>query len=384
MTTPEIRFKDTQGRDFPCWSQSALGSLCRLYQPTTLSKQNLDETGPFAVYGANGIIGRHSKFNHAEPEVVVSCRGDCGSVHMTKPYSWINGNAMVVHSENERILKKDFLNYLLSSKNFQSIITGGAQPQITRGNLSTFVISFPIVDEQQKIATFFSTLDKKISLSERKLEALEQLKKGLMQKIFSQTFRFKSLSGATFPSWRRVPLGNCGKIITGKTPPTNNKSNYGEDIPFCSPGDLGTNKYINQTEKNISHLGAQSANIIPKNSILITCIGSTIGKLGIANKEMATNQQINSLIVNSDYSSEFIYYAINFNFKLFLKSVGTQAVPIINKTSLSQQIISVPTLEEQYLIANLLSCLDHKIDLNRNRLKLLSKIKQGFMQQMFV
>lgn len=281
-----------------------------------------------------------------------------------------------------------FITYQLRSPKYRRVFYKEAQG-ISRYNISpsrvgNILIAVPERGEQKKVAIFFSTLDEKISLFERKLEALERLKKGLMQMIFSQTLRFRSSSGTSFPSWSQILLGDCGKIITGKTPPTNEKSNYDGEIPFCSPSDLGADKYISKTEKSISHSGAQFANIIPKNSILITCIGSTIGKLGIAAKDMATNQQINSLIVNNEYCNEFVYYAINFNFREFMKSVGTQAVPIINKSSLSRQAILIPVLEEQHLIVNLLSSLDRKIDLTRTEVKLLRKIKQGFLQQMFV
>lgn len=199
MKSPKIRFKNAQGADFPDWSQDSLGSLCQMYQPATLSKQSLDESGPYAVYGANGIIGKHSQFNHAEAEVVVSCRGNCGSVQMTKPCSWINGNAMVVHPKDEKLLEKKFLNYLLSGQNFKSLTTGGAQPQITRGQLSNLSVFFPSCQEQQKIASFFSTLDQKIELNERKLEALEKLKKGVAQKILNKKIRFQKDDGTDFP-----------------------------------------------------------------------------------------------------------------------------------------------------------------------------------------
>lgn len=281
-----------------------------------------------------------------------------------------------------------FLTYLLRSPRYRRVFYKEAQGisryNISQAKVSGILVNIPEECEQQKIASFFSTLDEKISLSEQKLEALERLKKGLMQKLFKQTIRFKTASGKNFPEWTQVSLGDCGKIVTGKTPPTNDRLNYGGDIPFCSPGDLGVNKYIAETGKNITYQGAHFANIVPEKSILITCIGSTIGKLGIASKRMATNQQINALIVGDGYSNEFMYYAINFNFWRFMRSVGIQAVPIINKSNLSRQTIYVPVLEEQCLIANLLSCLDRKIDLTKACLKLLLEMKQGFLQQMFV
>ena len=79
------------------WQQSTLGEECELYQPQTLAKNELDKSGVYKVYGANGVIGTHSKFNHEDPQLLVTCRGaTCGTINISEAKSWINGNAMVV------------------------------------------------------------------------------------------------------------------------------------------------------------------------------------------------------------------------------------------------------------------------------------------------
>ena len=79
------------------WRKVTLGEMCEMYQPKTISKKMLQIDGKYPVYGANGVIGRYNEFNHENPQLLVTCRGaTCGSVNISEPNSWINGNAMVI------------------------------------------------------------------------------------------------------------------------------------------------------------------------------------------------------------------------------------------------------------------------------------------------
>ena len=110
------------------WIETTLGELCEIYQPETISKAQMDDTAPYIVYGANGPIGRYSRFNHEEPEVVVTCRGaTCGVVNMTPPNCWITGNAMVVKPRNNRSTKGFLFWALQISVDVQATISGSAQ-----------------------------------------------------------------------------------------------------------------------------------------------------------------------------------------------------------------------------------------------------------------
>lgn len=364
MRNPKIRFKNVQGTDFPDWSRSSLGLLCQMYQPTTLSKQSLDDSGPYAVYGANGIIGKHSQFNHADSEVVVSCRGaNCGSVQITKPCSWINGNAMVVHPRNRELLKKEFLNYLLSCQNFQRVTTGGAQPQITRVNLSDLMISIPSFLEQQKIASFFSTLDQKIELNERKLEALEKLKKGLMKQIFNQKISFHCDSGQKFEPWHEAKLKLFfAKISSGKS----QKSKNGTYPLYGATGVIGkTNDDPYDGEK-----------------ILVARVGS-IGKVNFITESVGISD--NTLILsqpNPGLNLKWLFFYFE-NFELTKLSSGSSQ-KLITSTQLKELSVYMPCIEEQQKISALFSSLDNKIKLFKHRNLLLHQLKRGLMQQMFV
>ena len=145
------------------WCRIPLLSLCNCYQPQTIPISQLDENGEYPVYGANGIIGRYNQYNHKEEEILLTCRGaTCGEVNKSQPYSWVNGNAMIVHPLYD--IDNHFLYYLSHTfKNHQGLISGTAQPQITRANLGKILICLPPLDEQHrivaKIEEIFAQLD---------------------------------------------------------------------------------------------------------------------------------------------------------------------------------------------------------------------------------
>ncbi len=135
----------------PEWQMVKLGEVCELYQPKTITGADIKESGPFKVFGANGLIGYYDQFNHEEAEIAVTCRGaTCGTVNLTEPRSWITGNAMVVKPKNVEVIKI-YLYYLLQYSDLSSTISGSAQPQITRQSLYPFEIPLPPLDVQRQI-----------------------------------------------------------------------------------------------------------------------------------------------------------------------------------------------------------------------------------------
>lgn len=122
-----------------------------MYQPATITSKELVPDGPYPVYGANGVIGRYDRFNHEEPQLLITCRGaTCGTVNVSEPKSWITGNSMVVRPKTHEIDLR-FLEYMFRGGiDLSSAITGAAQPQITRANLNPLRVSFPSSTREQR------------------------------------------------------------------------------------------------------------------------------------------------------------------------------------------------------------------------------------------
>ncbi|WP_149704662.1 restriction endonuclease subunit S [Campylobacter concisus] len=184
LLTAKIRFPEFKNE----WLIVKLEEVSEIYQPQTISQSELTDSG-FDVYGANGIIGKYGRYNHEFEQVVVTCRGNtCGAVNFTKPKSWITGNAMVINLDNSTKAIKTFIYYLLSNTNFQYLISGSGQPQIT-SNIRYHKIKLPNLNEQQKIAEVLTACDDEINLLNLKLENLKKQKQGLMQKLLSGKVR---------------------------------------------------------------------------------------------------------------------------------------------------------------------------------------------------
>lgn len=156
-----------------------------IYQPQTISSADLTETG-YPVYGANGIIGHYTSYNHEAEQVCITCRGNtCGGVNYTKSKSWITGNAMVVNVDRyQNIVSKRYLYHYLSNCDFNSIISGSGQPQIVRAPLAKFKIILPTVMQQYKIAHCLDVIQNKINVNSNILNLLIRQKQYLLRKMF--------------------------------------------------------------------------------------------------------------------------------------------------------------------------------------------------------
>jgi type I restriction enzyme S subunit len=192
------------------WQTKTLGDVCRVYQPETISQKQM-VAGEFPVYGANGKIGTHNQFNHEAEQLILGCRGSCGTVHVTEPRAWINGNAMVVQAK-DGVMDLNFLAYALrGGVDIADAITGTAQPQITRTSLMPIPISFPeSVAEQQRIV---GVLDEALAgLATAQAHAAQNLQnaRALFESHLQSVFTHRA------KGWVEKKLGELCQIKTGK------------------------------------------------------------------------------------------------------------------------------------------------------------------------
>ena len=277
-----------------------------------------------------------------------------------------------------------FLSYFLQKSTVRKWLEQNAVGQ-TMLNLNTTILSeLPIMvasskQEQQKIAKILSTWDKAISTTECLIENSTQQKKALMQQLLTGKKRLLDDEGQRFAGeWEERAVSSFGKVITGSTPPKNDSSNYDGNISWATAEDF-KRKYVSNTKIKLTESGAAKARVVPKGSVLVTCIAS-IGKNAIANESLATNQQINSVAINKNNSNEFFYYLIEFNTHKLLAWAGTTAVPILNKTSFEKVKFIVPNLKEQQKIATVLTNADKEIELLEQQLADLQQEKKALMQ----
>lgn len=187
--------------------------------------------------------------------------------------------------------------------------------------------------------------------------------------------------------WKEVRVDELGEIITGKTPKTSILEYYNGNISFLTPSDDMDVKVVNDTKRTLTEIGVESVSrsLLPEKSICVSCIGSQLGKVVMTARPTVTNQQINSIIPNDNYDTDFIYYSMLILGKtLNYISKTSTAVPIINKSEFSSFSILAPLKHEQKAIAHILSSLDEKIQVNNKINKTLEKMAQEIFKHWFV
>jgi type I restriction enzyme S subunit len=229
----------------------------------------LIDDGKYPVYGANGVIGRYNSYNHDSPEVLLTCRGaTCGRINISQPFSWINGNAMVIHRKSD-VLSFDFLKYIMSSLDYSLIITGAAQPQITRQKLAPTVISYPSLSEQKSIVSELDRINELISLKKAQLNDLDALAQSIFYEMFGDPV-------VNEKNWKVKKLGEISTLISnGNTP------KGGSDV-YVEKGYLflrSQNVWKNRLElDDVAFIDAQThtklkKSILMHNDLLITKTG---------------------------------------------------------------------------------------------------------------
>lgn len=163
-------------------------------------------------------------------------------------------------------------------------------------------------------------------------------------------------------NWQTKKLGEVCEVVTGTTPPKKDADNYGNDVPFFKPPHLWDCE-ISTTDEMLSLKGAEKARVIPKNSVLVTCIGN-LGRTGFLKCEGAFNQQINAIIENEEVIGKFIFYlsqSPNFRNQLERLATGT-TVSIVNKKNFETIEISYPDLDTQQAIVSKIEELFSELD----------------------
>jgi type I restriction enzyme S subunit len=285
---------------------------------------------------------------------------------------------------------KKFIFYTFLSLRFklflEKLTAGSSITHLYQKDFTNYKIVMPIEPkEQQKIANCLSSLDNLITAETEKLHLLKDHKKGLLQQLFPANG--ETVPKVRFPEfvedgdWEEVEIDDLGKIVTGKTPSTKDESLWNGNILFITPTDISDNKYQISTKRTVKK--TTKLNILPKGSVVYTCIAS-IGKIAITTNISITNQQINSIVPFENYNNEFIYYLL-VSITSYIKSIpATSTLPIINKTEFSKINCRVPcSIKEQQKIANTLTAVDKLITAQTEKIEALKQHKKGLMQGLF-
>jgi len=294
------------------------------------------------------------------------------------PYSTVFASYLIRISVFE-VISIQYIKYFFESDTYWNQITdksvGIGQPNVNGTSLKTLLIPLPPLAEQHRIVQIAEQLLTIIDTIKLLQEELKDLVKQTKNQVLNYAIAGKltyqdpneepaeellkriGKTTATDTPYEKLPegwvwcrLGDIGEIMTGNTPNKGEKSFYGSDFPFFKPNDLDVGK-VETSIDSLSALGYKQARRAPKDSILVTCIGS-IGKTGITQVEGAFNQQINAIIPFKCISNYFIYYLMlskEMQEQLNSKASAT-TIAILNKSKFENILIPLPPLAEQHRI----------------------------------
>ena len=272
--------------------------------------------------------------------VVIATRVGLGKVCLLGQDTAINQDLRGIVPRSDKALVVRYLYWRL--KSIADVIVAEGTGATVQGVKLPFVkslqIPVPPLAEQQRIVGLldeaFEGLATAKANAEKNLQNARALFESHLQSVFTQRG----------PGWVEKKLEEIGKTQTGSTPKTSDQSNYGDFISFVKPGDFNTDGTLDYDKDGLSESGAEGARKVPAGSVLMVCIGATIGKCGYCDQDVTTNQQVNALTPSDGSSNRFIYYQMlteTFQRKVIHAS-GQATLPIINKSKWSALSVWLP------------------------------------------
>ncbi|MCR4299321.1 MAG: restriction endonuclease subunit S [Gallionella sp.] len=332
-----------------------------------ISKDDIEaHPGPYPIYSSsahnNGKFGEYGKFMFDEELITWSVDGGGNFFYRAKhKYSVTNVCGYMRLRSDE--LHPKFVFYSLANQHRYLTFdyTSKAHPSVIKKQYWLPTIGR---EQQQKIATILTGIDKAIENTEALIAKYQQIKAGLMHDLFT---RGVTANGKLRPPreqapelYQETPLGwipkeweirqlrELGDVITGNTPPEHTFSGDGRGIPFVTPGDVGNAIFVSETVRSVTPGLAGMARLIMPNSTCVVCIGSTIGKLALVSRESITNQQINSVLCQKRELSFLAYFTMDYFLPSQLRrEAGLQAVPIVKKSVFEKLLVAWPIASEE-------------------------------------
>ena len=403
---PKIRFK---GFD-DAWEQRKLGELGSLKNGMNFSKKAMGIGFPFVnlqnIFGNNVIdvsnLGKAmasdsqlKDYNLLNGDVLfvrssvkLEGVGEAALVPQTLDNTTYSG--FIIRFRDEYGLDNNFKRFVFGIESVRNQImsqaTNSANKNISQSVLENLELAIPSKSEQQKIGAYFSNLDHLITLHQRKCDQMNELKKYMLTKMFPQNgskvpeIRFDGYTD----DWEQRKLGELGTITTGNTPSTSIPDYYSDDgIVWVTPTDICENITFESARK-LSDLGQQVGRVVPKNTILVTCIAS-IGKNTMLGNTGSFNQQINGLTPNENKYDPYFLLTESALWSAKMKgSAAAGTMQIVNRTEFSELKTWLPSLIEQQAIGAFFKQLDHLITLHQSKCENLKNLKKYMLRNMFV
>lgn len=398
---PNLRFKEFSGE----WEEKQLGKIVK-FTNGKVHENCIDEQGEYIVVNSKFISSNGKVIKKSRENLCSLNMGDIAFVMSDVP----NGRALAKcyfieqnskYTLNQRIcaltpmsIESKFLFYILNRhKYFLKFDNRVGQTNLRKDDVLNCPLTIPSLKEQEKIAAFFSLIDKKIALQTEKVEELKNYKKGLMQKIFSQELRFKDENGNEYPEWEEKTLQQIGFTYAGLSGKTKEDFGFGNGS-FVTYINVFRNTLAKRMIEQVNISEQENQNPVLKGDLLFTTSSETPNEVGMVS---CWDYEIKNLYLNSfcfgyriynhnSYSPIFLAYMLRsgeYRKKISILAQGSTRYNI-SKTELMKMKVQCPCMEEQQKIVALLLNLELKTEEEQNKLNELLQYKKGLLQQMFI
>lgn len=320
--------------------------ICRPRQWKTISTTALTSTG-YPVYGANGVIGYYTEYNHETSTILITCRGaTCGTINVCEPFSYVTGNAMALDDLDTSKVDQDYLVHLLRFRGFADVISGSAQPQITGEGLKKVKLSFPPLHEQRRIATI---LDKADAIRRKRRQVID-LMNDFLRSVFLEMFGDPIANSKQLDVCK---LGDIVQLVSGGTPSKSNPAFWEGNIPWVSPKDM-KRFWLSDSEDHVSSTVPEETNLkmIPDKTVLIVVRGMILAHtvpICMTRVSVTINQDIKALLPTTKINPVYLAWVLLVQHDSILGRVSTAShgTKRLETDVLLATPVTVPPLESQ-------------------------------------
>lgn len=329
----------------------------------------------------NDLAIRESGINPApENTVLMSFKLSLGKTSITKEPVYTNEAIMAFVDKGTHPVDPSFMYHQCRTKDWNAgTNTAVMGKTLNKKTLGQALVFLPSLEEQRAIASRLDVVDKQIEESTKILGYLDDLAKSRFAEMFGDPTVENNI-------WPYRCLGEVCTVITGNTPSRKDPDNYGDYIEWCKTDNITDEKYLTKASEMLSEKGASKGRIAPAGSLLMACIAGSIksiGKVAVADRQVAFNQQINAIVPGDSLNVDYLLWAFKLSKDYLCSSVHMQLKGILNKTTLSSKRFAVPPLALQEEFAGFVQQVDKSKSIARKQIEKLQLLYDSLAQEYF-
>ena len=323
--------------------KALLGDLVNI-KTGKLDANQADENGKYPFFTCSKEISKINSYSYDCECVLIAGNGDLNVKYYNGKFEAYQRTYILTSIDDNSLLNKYlywFMNRYIVQLRSQSI--GGVIKYIKLGDLTNISLNLPTLGVQKKIVGIFESIERLIVRKVFLLKVLDDLIKSRFVEMFGDP-NMVALN-------KSIKLSSVAKIITGNTPSRKSLEYYGDYIEWIkSDNIISTNLYISQAKEFLSEQGAAKGRVAPKDSLLMTCIAGSIrsiGNVGICDRSVAFNQQINAIVLKNNINPLYIYWLLKLFKPSIIANVEMSLKGIISKSQLENMLIPIIASQEE-------------------------------------